>query len=508
MPATKKKAAGKGSKTATKPLTPKELKEKVEILTDLTERLKLENEEMKIKYRLLCEKIVSNVDLSNYTNIDPKIEPERIDLGDIMHMVQKVFILATELKASERVDSHLNGFEFRLNEITDVESPIFRDKLKLKNRMEFIKQERDVWKRNSENYKQMYIKIFKAHENPPLPILGVHKADQPETVAQVTTVTSVKSPCCKNCKPTIIQHQTEVVDDNNNKKGEFESDSGFLKTFDEITLENTQNNLNNNQENSDNQLMIRNRRKFEGIPNLKRFEIESSNIEIIDRPTISRKNVSFNKDIDVGIFRKDAKNLKLIESYLQPLPIQVENKNLKDDNKTCEQSTNGIQKADNTYQANSIDVHNQIRNLLNSRNSFNSNSLFSIVNRRTSSPMSSASSESKYTNRASICSNRKFPGETPVKDLEPTLKMIIIKELSMEKLDGNDWRMFAKRIGISDSEIKEWELLKLQYPMARVLSFWSSRPEATTRLLHRHLNASCFHYMVLAKRIENFYDVV
>ena len=91
--------------------------------------------------------------------------------------------------------------------------------------------------------------------------------------------------------------------------------------------------------------MIRNRRKFEGIPNLKRFEIESSNIEIIDRPTISRKNVSFNKDIDVGIFRKDAKNLKLIESYLQPLPIQVENKNLKDDNKTCEQSTNGIQKA-------------------------------------------------------------------------------------------------------------------------------------------------------------------
>ena len=52
MPATKKKAAGKGSKTATKPLTPKELKEKVEILTDLTERLKLENEEMKMTWYL------------------------------------------------------------------------------------------------------------------------------------------------------------------------------------------------------------------------------------------------------------------------------------------------------------------------------------------------------------------------------------------------------------------------------------------------------------------------
>lgn len=68
--------------------------------------------------------------------------------------------------------------------------------------------------------------------------------------------------------------------------------------------------------------------------------------------------------------------------------------------------------------------------------------------------------------------------------------------------------MFAKRIGISDKELNEWEALKLQYPMARVLSFWSSRPDATTRLLYRHLNAPCFNYSILAKRIENFYDVV
>lgn len=161
MPATKKKAAGKGSKTAAKALSPKELKEKVEQLTDLTERLKLENEEMKIKFRLLCERIVSNVDLTNYSHIDSKIEPENIDIGDIIHMVQKVFILATEIKVSEKIDSHHNGFEYRLNEMTDVESATFRDKLKLQNRLEFIKQERDVWKRNAENYKQMYIKICK-----------------------------------------------------------------------------------------------------------------------------------------------------------------------------------------------------------------------------------------------------------------------------------------------------------------------------------------------------------
>lgn len=75
-------------------------------------------------------------------------------------------------------------------------------------------------------------------------------------------------------------------------------------------------------------------------------------------------------------------------------------------------------------------------------------------------------------------------------------------------IKGNDWKMFARRIGINENEVKEWETLKLQYPMARVLSFWSSRSDATVRLLHRHLNAPCFNYSVLAKRIENFYDVL
>ena len=68
--------------------------------------------------------------------------------------------------------------------------------------------------------------------------------------------------------------------------------------------------------------------------------------------------------------------------------------------------------------------------------------------------------------------------------------------------------MFARRIGINENEIREWTVLKLQYPMARILSFWSSKPEATVRLLHRHLNAPCFNYGTLAKRIENFYDVI
>ena len=93
---------------------------------------------------------------------------------------------------------------------------------------------------------------------------------------------------------------------------------------------------------------------------------------------------------------------------------------------------------------------NQIKNLLAKRNNPNDiNSLYALVQNQQPVNQNSLSSvtangpslankiENRFTNRASICSNRKFPGETPVKDLEPTLKMIIIKELSAEKVDGS-----------------------------------------------------------------------
>jgi hypothetical protein len=96
---------------------------------------------------------------------------------------------------------------------------------------------------------------------------------------------------------------------------------------------------------------------------------------------------------------------------------------------------------------------NQIKSLLAKRNNTNDiNSLYALVQNQSSNNNTNTNSntnnqmnnsqniknttENRFTNRASICSNRKFPGETPVKDLEPTLKMIIIKELSAEKLDG------------------------------------------------------------------------
>lgn len=54
--------------------------------------------------------------------------------------------------------------------------------------------------------------------------------------------------------------------------------------------------------------------------------------------------------------------------------------------------------------------------------------------------------------RGSVCSKRKLAGETPVKDLDPTLKMIIIKELSAEKVDGK----FNFKLNFSTKPLFKW----------------------------------------------------
>jgi hypothetical protein len=178
---------------------------------------------------------------------------------------------------------------------------------------------------------------------------------------------------------------------------------------------------------------------------------------------------------------------------------------LKDINSILEQLNSNNKQSLNQNGSGSVSASNLSTFVYKSPSSASSvSSNGSSVSSATSNGILSESNRASAS-RANVCSAKKFPGETSVRDLEPTLKMIIIKELSAEKVDGNDWRMFAKRIDMNENDIKEWSALKLQYPMARVMSFWSSRPEATVRLLHRHLNA--LNFGILAKRIENFYQV-
>lgn len=168
----------------------------------------------------------------------------------------------------------------------------------------------------------MFFNLAKENEQQPLLTINNCVVNQTKPIKEVPTESTQKrevqvKQCCKNCKPQ-----------NNNSTLPVSSrpDSAVPKNYFQKDFDNEQPTDSNSQIERPTEPMIRNlnRKKFEGIPfQLEKpnsfFSVDSSSIDIIERPL--RKNVSFNKDIDVGIFRKDSKNLKLIESYLQPLPI-------------------------------------------------------------------------------------------------------------------------------------------------------------------------------------------
>lgn len=137
----------------------KELKLRVDELTEEVEHLQKENEEVKTKFKLICKKIVDNIDLSDYAFIDPDIEPDMIDLADLFHMIQKLSLLATQVNTSEKIESHMERLESRITELANENSSYVKNKLKLHERLEFIMTERDVWKRNAETLKAMYSKV-------------------------------------------------------------------------------------------------------------------------------------------------------------------------------------------------------------------------------------------------------------------------------------------------------------------------------------------------------------
>jgi hypothetical protein len=260
-------------------------------------------------------------------------------------------------------------------------------------------------------------------------------------------------------------------------------------------------------------------------------DLQTSGIisEYFEKPFSSvqmRKNVSFSKEIDVRTFQNNVTSIlpKLNDSSNKPAFILDHFNDPKSHHIEQPRSilvTKNFDACSVESCSSDILMRDLSRESLKIPNEFNQRLLqesFSLM----------SSNEHLDGSRKIASSDRKLPGETPVKNLERTLKMAIIKEMSVEKIDGgfcfanylesfkllpkinylgNDWRMFAKRIGVNDADLKEWVLLKLQFPMARVLSVWSCNAEATVRLLHCHLQAPCFKYNSLSKRIESFYDV-
>ena len=138
----------------------KQLKTQVDELTQTIETLNKENEMLRTKLKVICKKLVDNSDMSNYAFIEPGTEPDAIEVKDILHMIQTLVLLATQLPG-DNMESHVVKLELRITELSNENSSYFKNKLKLQERLEFIMQERDVWKRNADTLKKMYAKLGK-----------------------------------------------------------------------------------------------------------------------------------------------------------------------------------------------------------------------------------------------------------------------------------------------------------------------------------------------------------
>ena len=137
------------------------LQNKIDELTNSLQQLKEENDKLKENFQLICKKIVDNIDMTEYAFIDPETEPDKIDIKDLVHMLQKMALMAATISTTDNIETHCEALEFRITELTNEKSSFFKNKLKLQERLEFIMQERDVWKRNAETLKRMYAKLGK-----------------------------------------------------------------------------------------------------------------------------------------------------------------------------------------------------------------------------------------------------------------------------------------------------------------------------------------------------------
>jgi DNA repair exonuclease SbcCD ATPase subunit len=158
------KKASKASKESTGSATSsKELAKKVEELTLALETLKTESDELRVKYKSLCKKIVDSSDMSTYSFLEAEVEPDQIDIKDLLHMVQTLVLLASQLPENN-LETHVEKLELRITELSNENSSYFKNKLKLQERLEFIMQERDVWKRNADTLKKMYAKLGRIYQ--------------------------------------------------------------------------------------------------------------------------------------------------------------------------------------------------------------------------------------------------------------------------------------------------------------------------------------------------------
>ena len=195
----------------------------------------------------------------------------------------------------------------------------------------------------------------------------------------------------------------------------------------------------------------------------------SNSTDTFDKPMSgTRKNVSFNSAIDIRTYPKNVPKYTTTSKNINEF-LYIEDKqlavNFNDGTNSSKEKSNEeklkatllekvqIDKTKNEKDLsenlieslsktlingpnNSNTIPDELTNLINAFNFPKADENHIGSNNNTNDGKNNKNENIKNTDRCNISSKKKLPGETPVRDLEKSLKMIIIKELSVEKVDG------------------------------------------------------------------------
>ncbi len=139
----------------------KELKKRNDELTDTVSTLTRQNEEMREKLRMITRKIFETCGMNKSTTPPPELlddgarMPEDVATADMIKLIEQLYALATQISQTDKIESHMEALEFRITELSKENSIYFKSKLQLQERLEFVMLERDGWKKNATNLRNM-----------------------------------------------------------------------------------------------------------------------------------------------------------------------------------------------------------------------------------------------------------------------------------------------------------------------------------------------------------------
>ena len=121
-----------------------------------------EREEIRSKLNLICSKIIENVNMDDYQEIDlTKQQPSDISMDHLLSMIDQIcyYRVAFLNVFQEADDEQKISVHKKITQLSIDEPDMFRKRLTPDQRLTFVTRERDLWKENAQLLQIMYATI-------------------------------------------------------------------------------------------------------------------------------------------------------------------------------------------------------------------------------------------------------------------------------------------------------------------------------------------------------------